>query len=381
MSYPLIVQPAPLQQLADVILAARQRRMERRMQDEEMRRRSEYLNIAQQGERRADAQFVYSQQRDAQTDKEHAAQRAMLEAQFRETQRVNQMQEIRQKQQASLQLMQLIQQGLPQGVSLGVNRLRQEAAGNRYLPGTTPTPQTLEQDITAAQGGSRIGLQGAAARAPVSGTANGVTYTPPVINYNPPASTTNRPVGANDRLLRSAARTAMAMIDRMDAAVADDSTADTNPLGASVAEGLETVPVAGRMFRGLTTPAAQASRSSGQNRFHNAQTVLAHTYPSLLRHARNGPQMVQMMGEALGQMSSTADPVARAEKRAIVRNIMNDYWVEVFGEPPPAPGTFLQEVPATVGGRSVGVPGSGTDTRRVPGAGQTRQRSIPDRFR
>lgn len=147
----------------------------------------------------------------------------------------------------------------------------------------------------------------------------------------------------NSRLLRSAARTMGMALDRMDAAARDDPNADVDPITASAAEGVGNLPVVGHVLRGLTRPLEQGARSSAQNRYHTAQTILSHTYPSLLRHARNGPQMVQMMGEALGQMSETADPVSRAEKRRFVREIFNDYWREIFQEEPPEPGTLLDE--------------------------------------
>jgi len=70
---------------------------------------------------------------------------------------------------------------------LSLPRLQQEASGNRYLPGTTAAPPTLEQDIATAQAAARPGLQGSTTRAAQFGSANGVTVNPGTLNYNQPS--------------------------------------------------------------------------------------------------------------------------------------------------------------------------------------------------
>lgn len=169
MTFPIIQQPSPLQQLSSLIQNLRQQAMERRMQEEEIVRRQQYLQLAQQEAagnaayradqtRRADRTFEYGLERDKVSDAANAEAASLARRRQHETETGN--------------LLERGRQALP--------------------PGYTATPQALldiakgRNDLSSLPQG-RPGLQGSATRAPTPATEGGITHTPGVLSYNAPS--------------------------------------------------------------------------------------------------------------------------------------------------------------------------------------------------
>jgi hypothetical protein len=268
------------------------------------------------------------------------ASTALAQAQFQATAQQTAIENRRAKMTQQRQLMQLIASALPEGVSLSLSRLQQEAGGNRYLPGVGNPPVPLETDIATAQGRSRPGLQGSATRPRTFGTANGVTFDPGTVNYNAPSGGPRETPTQN--AVDAALDTSFDLMDQMEAAVATDGRANAEPLLAAGLEGLSSNPfVKGVGLSRLGQLLAQGQRSDAQTQFHTAQELWPHIYAQFQAHTRNGPQYAAMIQNAMGAMSASVDPELRREKMQTIRNIINRVWIERHGTSPPTPGSRL----------------------------------------
>lgn len=177
MSYPLIREPSPLQQLAATITAIRGRFDERRALNEEMRRRAEYLNLAKQEMAQREAyntqNFALQQTRidEGRKDRELGAEAAAVQNARLATQ---------QGFENRLRTIQSIRQGVPDNVTISAD-----------LAGRVADDPSLAYKIPGLQARAteqaRAGRQGSFTRDPVIGTAGGVSVDPGTLNINIPS--------------------------------------------------------------------------------------------------------------------------------------------------------------------------------------------------
>lgn len=188
MSFPLIQQPAPLQQLADVIGGIRQRRQaeaqaafERQNATMDEARRNKYLTLNQEE--------AASRQRHQAVLETQAEQRLNLDrAQLGATIQNMAAQRMAETLDRKQKLIGMILQNAPPDFTVSLARAQREAAGNKYLPGVSAVPTTLDQEYQTlpaqAVAQNLTGRQGSTVRDAVPLTRDGVTYTPPTLNYN-----------------------------------------------------------------------------------------------------------------------------------------------------------------------------------------------------
>lgn len=227
MSFPLIQEPSPMQQLAAVIQGLRQQAFERRMQMQDASRRDAYLNL---NRAEFDATQQNRRQNQANTDRDY----------YRQVEQDKITQD--QREQAAAERRGALHQDY-------INNLL--AQGRAALPeGFTGTPQALlgiakgttdlSTALPAAQRGARPGLQGSATRSPVLGSANGITFDPGTQNYNAPSGGSGRGTGHIDQRVALGAGLMERIIGRANELyTADPTNAEvplTGDMGAALVE-------------------------------------------------------------------------------------------------------------------------------------------------
>lgn len=316
-NFPLIQQPSPFQQLADTLNGIRARRdardqvaFERQQTLRDEQRRDAYLALNQQ--EAVDRQTQHAKENDLAISAD-ALHRAQLGAQIQQmaAQRVNQAIDNKR------QLTSLLLQNLPPGVTMSLARVQQEAAGNRYLPGTGTQPTTMEQDVATARGRATPGLQGSAIRTPVPGSSNGVTYTPETLNYNAPHPGGSGGGGQTQADADAALGTLMAATRRLNDAENGDRTATQHPWTGLPGRMLAG---AGRKIFGdqneLSQALSTAGLTPGQQDVAAVEDEWTHAYLVHLPKYRGSVPMYDNVKHAFFPRTGVSDPRVMASFRS-----------------------------------------------------------------
>lgn len=252
MSFPLIQNPAPGQQLSDTINQIVARRDAQRQQ-----RLDQQLAIDTAGRQKAyfEMNHAESQARAAEQQQriELAKQAANLDqarfAATMEQQRIaNIHEEMDRKQAARTALLQALPPEIRNRVFVeaGVmEQMRLGAVNKQYTgPGVTAaaaasnaamtqaeTP-TLGPLVRGAMARSNVGLQGSAVRAPVAGTMGGVTYFPDTMNYNAPSGGGEGRTASGDRLRFANLQSLVGTTQALEGAQSADPSSAVRPWGS-----------------------------------------------------------------------------------------------------------------------------------------------------
>jgi len=313
-SFPLIVNPAPGQQLADTIASLRQRSLlqqraglENRLLEQQIVSSKEAsalqrdaLNLrVQEAEQQRKQGEMQERDRLAGLARDNAVFQATLEQRAIENRRA----EVAGKQ----ALMRLIMQTLPEGVSLSPGRLQREAGGSRYLPGVSAPPSSLEADIQAAGGRAVPGLQGSATRQRRLGTANGVTVDPGTLSYNAPSGGAGGRVTTQDRLMQAAIGGAVEQQTLMEGLEDRNPLVAVDPNISAIIERGGRIPYIGGLIQAVGGPTAQRMRGTGRQQYQAMAGEFIHTYASSLPGRRLGPELLAVLKPNFFPPAGTTD--------------------------------------------------------------------------
>lgn len=343
MSFPLIQQPAPLQQLADTITGIRQRRDARRQQQFENQQANEQMAM-----RKAAFEQSQAEARDLNTYRTGQTElaRATLAATIQRD-AVNASEEQQRRQAAVAQ--QIITTYRELGFTVDPLRAAAEARyairGTRNIPedvafstayrqqrGFHPVPNlsagpSIPEIVASMQQNPitrGVGLQGSAVRAPAQFTQDGITFQQPTRNYNAPSGG-----GGGSQLQQdadAALGTLISATQRLNTAENADRTATVHPwsgLPGRLAAG------AGRKLFGDQNEMSQALSLSGltpaQQDVGAIEDEWTHAYLVHLPKYRGSVPMYDNVKHAYFPRTGVSDPAVmasfRARREGVVRRI------------------------------------------------------------
>lgn len=349
MGYPLIQQPAPLQQLAQTIAAIREAREariamaeERRMAAARDRRAQRYLELEE-------ARTALAGQRAAAEERHNAA---ILASNQMEAERAAKLAVLT----ARRQMAQMVQQGLPENYTITApaalaeaDRLMAAGAGGLKgalvsgVPGVDETIRSIQSRV----GPGSFGMQGSAVRAPTPVTEGGVTFTPPTLNLNQPAG---GGTGASGRggLGHIAQRVALGaglmrrIVTRANELEGADPTAAAVPIsadvGAAVAERVLGTHAGGRVadrIRNLGATDVQMMYRGLREQFKHSMAVF---FP------RVSIALMENLSDSYFPVPGES-PSARAEKMAARNDVMRMVELVEGGQ------ASVDDLARTIGGR------------------------------
>ena len=364
MSFPIIQQESPIQQLAQVLRRISERQQERRAQDEEIRRRDAYLQLAQQQQAGVERQRVQGQ---ANTDRT-----------FNYNVEQNQMNRTRQMEQDKIAGVDRARAGVRSGLPEDT-RISDELADRG-----ANDPMEVEQITGFARQQARPGLQGSATRAPRIGQYKGATVDPGTLSYNAPSGGAGgRGFTNQDRLMQAAIGGALEQVRSMEALEAQNPLNATIPNLTSFVENASRLPVAGGFIQSVAGPAGQAAMTPEQQQFQAMAGEFIHTYASSLPGRRLGPELLRVIHHNFFPRAGQTDPATIAEFSRRRREAADRMARAAYGEVQDLESLLSPEtraeldrvapresgaVPAQVGGRSVGIPAAGQNSPMAPPA-------------
>lgn len=374
MSFPLIQEPSPLQQLAQLVNGLRQQAFERSQAMADQRRRDAYLSLHQQ-------EFAANQE-----NREWQRQNADREFNFGVDQ-------AKVRTAATARAQQMEQQQLDQA---NLNNLI--AQGRAALPeGYTATPEAAidlakgRVDLSSLPVG-RPGAQGSSVRAPQMATAGGITHMPGTLSYNAPSGG-GRGVSGQDLLMRAAIGGAYDQMLRMEQLEAANPMNATIPGLAATIEGAGNLPLVGNTLRGALGPLAQSQMTPEQQQYQAMAGEFIHTYASSLPGRRLGPELLRVIHHNFFPRSGQNDPATIAEFARRRREAAERMARAAYGEVQdleslltPENRMLLDRVspregvdqPAVNGtGQVVGVPAAGTSSPLAPPSFTINPRFLP----